>query len=88
MKEKIKKYFDLELKTAIIYTIAGIAAGYISFQLRLPIIGLMSALPIFALVTFAIKSIWKIDKPLKDWVGNLLFFLLIWFVVYTVFYNI
>lgn len=86
--DKIKSYFDLELKTATAYTIAGALAGYASFLARNPIAGLMVALLIFAAASMAAKIAWKIKKPAKSWVSNGLFFLLIWFLAYTVFYNI
>lgn len=88
MKDKIKSYFDLELRAAIVYTVLGVIAGYLSFRAGNPPAGLMAALLIFGAASFLLKKAWNIKKPAKNWVSNGLFFLMIWFITYTIFYNI
>lgn len=85
---KIKNYFDMELKTVLVYTVLGVISGYISFLFKKPLVALVFALIVLVISSFALKNQWKMKHEIKWWLGNAgVVFLMTWFITYTIFYN-
>ena len=86
---KLKEYFDVELRTAVINVVAGAATGYVSFVIDRPLMAAFMAVVAVALLSLLLSNIAKEKKSKKWWISNgVLIFLLTWFVVWTVFYDI
>lgn len=86
---KLKEYFDVELRTAVINMIAGAVLGYVSFLIDRPLTAAFLAIVAAALLSLLLNNIAKTKKGTKWWISNgVLIFLLTWFIVWTVFYDI
>ncbi len=85
----LKEYFDVELRTVIINVAAGAAAGYASFLVNQPLTAFFIALISVALLSLVLGKIFGIKKGAKWWISNgVIIFILTWFIVWTVFYDI
>jgi len=84
----LKEYFSSDLKTTLIYSALGVIAGYASFTLNNPRTAFVFMVVILALSTFVLKYAFKV--PSYRWfVSNgILTFLFVWFIVWTIFYNL
>lgn len=81
-------YFDLELKTALLFTIAGAIVGYISFLVNNSLYALAVAIVVYIVIQTSVKNFIKIKKDRKWWAGNAaILYILIWFVVWTLLFN-
>ena len=86
---KFREYFDVELRTAVINIVAGGLMGYVSFVIDRPLMAAFMAVVAVALLSLLLNNITKEKKSKKWWISNgVLIFLLTWFVVWTVFYDI
>ncbi|MFH0832731.1 MAG: hypothetical protein V1900_03375 [Candidatus Aenigmatarchaeota archaeon] len=86
---KIREYFDLEMKSTVIHAVVGCIAGYISFLINQPNIGLIAAMALLIATTLSTKTLFKIKKELKWWFGNgIVVYLFLWIIVWTIFYTI
>jgi hypothetical protein len=87
--EKVKKYFDLDLRTTLIFAVLGIISGYVSFTISETSYAVLAMLVILAVVAFAVKTAFKIKQDKKWWLGNVVIvYLLLWFVVWTILFNV
>ena len=85
----LKEYFDSELKSTLLHTIAGFIAGYVSFNFINPVFAVFIMLVGLGLTYILVKFLLKINKDKKWWLGNGIFiYIFTWFVVWTIFYNI
>ncbi len=82
-------YFDMEMKTTVIFTILGIVAGYASFLIN------NSAQSFFLMVLLAVifvlvlKKLLKVTEGYKWWFSNgLTIYILLWFITWIVLYNV
>ena len=89
LEMKFKEYFDVELRTAVINVIAGAVVGYISFVVNQPLTAFFIAIIFVALLSLILGKAFGVKKGAKWWVSNgVIIFLLTWFVVWTIFYDI
>ncbi len=85
---KLKEYFDVEMRTAVINIIAGAIAGYASFVINQPLAAAFIAVVAVALLSLILNKAIGVKKGTKWWISNgVMIFLLAWFVVWTVFYD-
>ena len=85
----IKNYFDKELVSTIIHTVAGGVAGYLSYAARSPSYGLAIAILGLAVTYLLVRTFLKVSEDQKWWLGNgFIIFLFSWLIVWTIFYNI
>ena len=85
----LKEYFNPELRSTILHALVGAIIGYISFLINEPLINLGIAIIVIAVLYFLTKTVWKIQEKFKWWIGNgIIVFLLIWFAVWIIFYNL
>ena len=84
----LKEYFSSDLKTTLIYSALGVIAGYASFTLNDPRIAFVFMGVILALSTFILKYALKV--PSYRWFASngVISFLFMWFIVWTIFYNL
>ncbi len=83
---RLKEYFDVELRTAVINLVAGAAVGYASFVINQPLMAVLMAVVSVALLSLLLNKFVK--KGTKWWISNgAIIFLLAWFVTWTVFYD-
>lgn len=86
---KLKKYFDIDLRMTILYSIVGAIAGYISFQINNAGYAVLAMLIILAVMYVITKKLFKIKEDKKWWLSNgIIVYLLLWFVVWTILFNI
>ena len=89
MREKLKKYFDLDLRTVLLNTVVGAIIGYVSFIINVPLANLALAIIAMAIINYIAKKMWKITNDKKWWFGNaVVFFFFVWFIVWTIFYTL
>jgi hypothetical protein len=85
----LKKYFDKELNSTVIHSLAGFAAGYASFVTNNPPLAIVIMLVVLGITHFLVKFLLKINEDKKWWLGNgLIVYIFFWFVVWTMFYNV
>ncbi len=80
-------YFDTELRTTLIFTIAAIAVGYISFLINHTAGAAAFAIAVFIAMYLVMKKALKIKEDKKWWTTQAIVYFLLWLVVWTVFYN-
>ena len=84
----IKSYFDMELRTTVVYTVAAIIMGYVSLAINHTAYATLAALVVLAAVTFAMRAVFKIKEGAKWWLGNgVIVYIFLWMIVWTIFYN-
>lgn len=83
----IKEYFSSDLRTTLVYAALGIIAGYVSFVLNDSRVAFVAMLVILGLSTAMLKYALKTNY--RWFLSNGIFvFIFIWFVVWTIFYNL
>ena len=86
---KFKEYFNMEIKTVVLFFFAGIITGYVSFLMNNSTAGAGLAILCALGLTYAVNMKSKEKKDVKWWLGNGVFiFLVTWFVFWTIFYNV
>ena len=89
MRMKLHDYLDEELTAALIHTIAGMLAGFVSFSAGRPELGMAAGLGVLALTYAALRYGMKLDKKPVWFLSNGVFlFLFTWLVVWTVFHTL
>ncbi len=84
----IKEYFDIDMRIAMLNVVAGAAAGYVSFVINEPLASFFVAVVAAALLSLSLNNVLKLKKDTKWWISNgLLIFILVWFVSWTLFYD-
>lgn len=84
----IKEYFSSDLKTTLAYSLLGIAAGYASFAVNNPKTAFVLMLAVLAASTAAMKFALKVPSYRWFLSNGVVAFLFVWFVVWTIFYNL
>ena len=85
----IKEYFDIEMKTAAINIVAGVAIGYASFALERPMYAVVMAIAAVVALTLVLGKAFSLQKDKKWWISNgIVLFLFAWFITWTIFYDI
>ena len=85
----LKSYFDVELRTTLVYAVVGAVMGYVSFVINHTIYAAFAALAVLLGVTAVMQFAWKIKEDYKWWLGNGgLIYVFVWFVVWTLLYNV
>ncbi len=89
MKKKVMEYLDVDLRSTLVYAVAGVILGYTSFIINQPKISIILSLTVILALRVLIKTVWKIKQPPKWWLGNgIIIYIFIWLIVWTIFYNI
>ena len=84
----IKTYFDMELRTTVVYAIAAIVMGYVSFSINHTAYATLAAVVVLGLLTLALRAVFKIKEGAKWWLGNgVIVYLFLWLIIWTIFYN-
>ena len=83
----LKEYFSGDLRATIAYSVLGVIAGYASFAINNPRVAFAVMLVILIVSTAAMKYAFKVNYR---WFASngVIAFLFIWFIVWTVFYNL
>lgn len=85
----IKNYFDKEMNLTVIFSAAGIIAGYISFLLNNPAASFILMLLVAGAVMESTKRLFKIKEEFRWWLGNgIIVYAFLWLVTWTIFYNV
>lgn len=88
VNEKVKNYFDRELLSTLTYAIIAVIAGYLSFLLNQPKTAFVVMVVFLAISTLFICFILRIKEKYGWYMKNgAIVFLFVWFVVWTLFYN-
>ena len=84
----LKSYFDMELRTVIVYVVVAVAMGYISLLINHTAYAALAALIVLAAATLAMRAVFKIKEGAKWWLGNgVIVYLFLWLIIWTIFYN-
>ena len=84
----LKSYFDMELRTTAVYTVAAIIMGYVSLVISHTAYATLAALVVLAVLTLAMRALFRIKEGAKWWLGNgVIVYLFLWLIVWTIFYN-
>lgn len=85
----LKKYFDIDLRTTLLFAVLGIVIGYISFLIKSNIASFVIMVIVLVAAKFLGQRMVKEKKDSKWWLGNgLVVYILLWFVAWTIFYNV
>ena len=89
VNEKVKNYFDRELLSTLTYAIIAVIAGYLSFLLNQPKTAFVVMTVFLAISTLFIRFILGIKEKYNWYMKNgAIVFLFVWFIVWTLFYNL
>ncbi len=77
-----------ETKNSIIFGIVGIAVGYGSFIVNEPLINLATAIIVMFVLQFLMQTFLKVREESKYWTNSYFVFILTWFIMWTIFYNL
>lgn len=84
----LKAYFDVEIRTTLVYTAVAIVMGYVSFVINHTAYAAVAAILVMVVATFAMRFIWKIKEGAKWWLANGgIVYLFLWIITWTIFYN-
>lgn len=81
-------YLDDDIKSTAINLVLGIATGYVSFILNMPLASFALAAAIFIAVSFLTKRVLRLKKERKWWLSGTFVFALSWIVSWTILYNL
>lgn len=80
-------YFDTETKATLGFSIIGVIAGYASFLLNHTAGAAALGIVLFIIASFAAKKVLKIQEERKWWTTMAIVYFLVWFIVWSVYYN-
>ncbi|MFA4819464.1 MAG: hypothetical protein WC613_00730 [Candidatus Aenigmatarchaeota archaeon] len=84
----LKSYFDVELRTTVIYVIVAVVMGYVSIIINHTAFAALASIIVMVLLTFVLRAVFKIKQDAKWWLGNgVIVYLFLWIIVWTIFYN-
>ena len=84
----LKSYFDVELRTVVIYAILAVIMGYVSFYINHTAYATVASIVVLLIGTFAMKFAFKIKEGVKWWLGNgVIVYIFLWLIIWTIFYN-
>lgn len=84
----LKSYFDMELRTVVVYTVLAVVMGYVSFYINHTAYATLASVVVLILATFAMRVAFKIKEGLKWWLGNgVIVYIFLWLIIWTIFYN-
>ncbi|HLD39101.1 MAG TPA: hypothetical protein VJB05_02190 [archaeon] len=84
----LKSYFDVELRTTIVYAVIAVIVGYVSMTMNNTAYAAVVAILVLVVLTFALRAVFKIKQDVKWWLGNgVIVYLFLWIIVWTIFYN-
>jgi hypothetical protein len=76
-------------KSNLIYVLAGIVIGYVSYMLNDHFMSIGLAIVSFVLVAGLVKKVFKVDEKFKwFWSNGGWLYLFIWFITWVIFYNL
>ena len=82
-------YFDMEIKTTVIFAILGIVVGYASFLINNSVQSFLLMIVIALAFVFILKKTLKINENSKWWFSNgLPIYILLWFITWIILYNV
>ena len=84
----LKSYFDIELRTTVIYAVAAVIMGYVSFAINHTAYATLAMVVVLVILTFALRAAFKIKEGAKWWLGNgIIVYIILWLIIWTIFYN-
>lgn len=84
----LKSYFDFELRTVAVYSVAAIIMGFISLHINHTAYATIATVLVMLVLTFALRALWKIKEGAKWWLGNgVIVYFFLWLIVWTILYN-
>ena len=84
----LRSYFDIELRTTIVYAFVAVIMGYASMTVNNTAMAALMAIIILVVLTFVLRAAFKIKQDAKWWLGNgVIVYLFLWIIVWTIFYN-
>jgi len=85
----LKSYFDRDLRTSVIFAIAGIIIGYVSFLMNNSLLSLVIAIVVAGALKAVMQRGLQIKEDMKWWLGSgIVLYIFMWFVFWTIFYNL
>lgn len=88
LKMNLKSYFDVELRMTLVYTVAAIIMGYVSFTINHTAYAALASIIVLIVLTLAMRAAFKIKEGARWWLGNgVIVYLFLWIIVWTIFYN-
>ncbi len=84
----LKSYFDMELRTTVVYTVVAILMGYVSLLINHTAFATLAAVIVLVIITLIMRAAFKIKEGPKWWLGNgVIVYLFLWLIVWTILYN-
>ncbi|HIG97269.1 MAG TPA: hypothetical protein HA230_02900 [Candidatus Aenigmarchaeota archaeon] len=84
----LKSYFDVELRTTVVYAVIAVIMGYVSMTINNTAMAALVAIIVLVILTFVLRAVFKIKEGAKWWMGNgVIVYLFLWVIVWTIFYN-
>lgn len=85
----MKKYFDIDLRTTLLFALLGSIVGYLSFIIKSNTGSLVMMIVFLLAAKFLGQKLLKEKKDSKWWLGNgVIIYIFVWFITWTVFYNV
>ena len=85
---KIRSYFEMEIRTTLVYAVLAVVMGYVSFLINHTAYATLAALFVLLAGTVAMRFVWKIKEGAKWWLGNgAVVYIILWMIIWTILYN-
>ncbi len=85
----LRTYFDIGLRTTVIFALLGAVVGYISFLVNSTPFAFVLMIIVGVVSAFLMKKIMKISEEWKWWFGNgIVIYIFMWLIMWTIFYNL
>ena len=73
---------------AVLFAVIGAVMGYVSALLNQPLASLAIAIVVIVVVWLILKKGLKITEDKKWWTGKVALYIFMWFVIWTLFFNL
>ena len=77
-----------ENKVSVIFSIVGILLGVVAFYVNNPALNFVIMLFVGYIVKYIVSRVMDIKEKFKWWSGSFLLYIFLWFVMWTILYNI
>ena len=87
MEDKKRKWWNTDLKFSLVFLLLGIAMGFVSYIIDVPIRSLLLSLAVFVGAALALKKLENLSEGKGWWFSKFIVYIFIWFATWTVFHT-
>ncbi|GEM_PF-3988922 len=86
-KDDRKVWWNNDLKYSLVFLGLGIAMGFVSYIINVPLRSFLLSVVVFAITALALNKFQKLSEGKGWWFSKFVVFIFIWFVTWTVFHT-